>query len=182
MVVTTNQTILTPSRRLSLSHPAIHASAQSIAARFRLGHRYVPWVTVTNLAGQGYGDAACFVEFGSGPAKGGKFIYIWSSLLAGPQGQALMADAVSWIVDGTLRPPPPRFNSIRLLNRTSASLNFSAVPNLAYALEFTNNLASATGPWPLLQEFGSAPTERSISSTASVSSAQTRFFRLWVRP
>jgi len=26
-------------------------------------HRYVPWLTVTNSAGTGYGDAACFIEF-----------------------------------------------------------------------------------------------------------------------
>src|SRR5207302_2921082 len=87
-------------------------------------HRYVPWITVLDPGGQTYGDAACFIEFGAGPAKRGKIIYIWSTLLSGPQGQALMADAVSWIIDATLRPVPSRIDSIIWLSTSSLALGF----------------------------------------------------------
>jgi hypothetical protein len=182
MVVTTNQSILRSMPANSAFPPGDPRLRPVNRSQVASTHRYVPWVTVTNSAGQGYGDAACFIEFGSGAAKGGKVLYIWSSLLSGPYGQALLADAVSWILEGTLRPPQPQFNSIRLLNRNAASLNFLAAPNLAYALQYTNSLHAITSPWPVLQDFGSAPVERSLSSTTSVSAAQSRFFRLWVRP
>ncbi|HWQ91881.1 MAG TPA: hypothetical protein VN673_09435, partial [Clostridia bacterium] len=181
MVLTTNQSILhsVPSTfPFPLGDPRLRAVNRS---QVSLAHRHVPWITVTNFAGQGFGDAACFIEFKSGPAAGGKLIYIWSSLLAGPQGQALLADAVSWILDGTLRPPAPRFNSILRPNQSSVVMNFSAAPNLAYALQSTNTLHT-TNLWPLFQEFGSAPVERSLYATTSVSTAQSRYFRLWVRP
>jgi hypothetical protein len=142
-------------------------------------HRYVPWLTVTNSAGTGYGDAACFIEFGSGPAKGGKIIYLWSTLLSGPQGQALMADAVSWIIDATLRPPASQINSIQRLGTGSVALSFPARSNLDYALQYRNDLA--TGVWSLLRDFGSSPADRAVSYTNSTA-PQSGFFRLWVRP
>ncbi len=180
VVVSTNQSILhsVPSAfPFPPGDPRLRAVNRSQVSP---AHRYVPWLTVTN-ASQNYGDAGCFIVFGAGPAKGGKVLYLWSTLLSGPQGQALMADAVSWIIDGTFHPPTPRFNSINLLNRTSLALNFSAQANLAYALQFTNVLSYSTNPWPLLLEFGSSPAERSLSYTGAVSS-QARFFRVWVRP
>lgn len=182
MVVTTNQSILHSEPRI-LPFPPGDPRLRSVnRSQVSTSHRYVPWLTVTNMAGTGYGDAGCFIAFGSGAAKGGKVLYLWSSLLSGPQGPALMADAVSWIIDGTLRTPAPRFNSINLLNQYSLAFSFPALPNLAYALQYTNTVSTSTNIWPLLQEFGSSPVERSLSYTGAISTAQSRFFRLWVRP
>jgi hypothetical protein len=181
MVVTTNQSIL-HSVPTTFAFPPGDPRLRSVnRSQVSSAHRYVPWITVTNFAGQGYGDAACFVELKSGAAAGGKIIYLWSSLLSGPQGQTLLADAVSWIVDGTLRPPPPRFNSIQRVGASSLVMNFSTVSNLAYAVQYTNT-PGGTSPWPLFQEFGSSPVPRSLSSTTSVFAAQSRYFRVWVRP
>jgi hypothetical protein len=104
MVVNTNQGVLHSVPSI-FSFPPGDPRLRSInRSQVSSAHRYVPWLTVTNFAGQGYGDAACFIEFGSGTAKGGKVIYIWSSLLSGPQGTALMADALSWILNATFQP------------------------------------------------------------------------------
>jgi hypothetical protein len=143
-------------------------------------HRYVPWLTAMDSGGRGYGDAACFIEFGSGPAKSGKVLYIWSTLLASPQGQALMADAVSWIVDATLRPPSSRIDSIAWLNANSLVLGFQARSNLDYSLQYRSKIEG--GSWSLLRDFGSSPADRFLSFTNSIVSAQSGFFRLWVRP
>jgi len=142
-------------------------------------HRYVPWISVTNSAGTGYGDAACFIEFGSGPAKGGKIVYLWSTLLSGPQGQALMADAVSWIVDAVLRPPTPQIDSIQRLGNGSVALGFQAHSNLDYSLQYRTDLR--VGSWSLLHDFGSSPVDRALSYTNSTA-LQSGFFRLSVRP
>jgi len=112
MVVTTNQSILHSVPAVFPFPPGDPRLRAVNRSQLASANRYVPWLTVTNFAGQGYGDAACFIEFGTGPAKGGKIIYIWSTLLSGPQGQALMANAVSWITDALLLPPPARFNSM----------------------------------------------------------------------
>lgn len=182
MVATTNQSILHSVPSVFAFPPGDPRLRPVNRSQVASAHRYVPWITVTNFAGLGYGDAACFIEFRSGAARSGKIVYIWSSLLAGPQGQTLMADAVAWILDGTLRPSAPRFNSIRRPTPSTVAMNFSAEPNLAYALQFANTLGTGSNAWPLLQEFGSAPVERSLYLTTSVSSAQSRYFRLWVRP
>jgi len=180
VVVSTNQSILHSVPSVFPFPPGDPRLRPVNRSQVSSAHRYVPWLTVTN-ATQNYGDAGCFIAFGTGPAKNGKVLYIWSTLLSGPQGQALMADAVSWILDGTLRPPPPRFNSINLLNRSSVAFSFLAQSNLAYAVQYTNMLSVPTDPWPLLQEFGGSPVDRSLSYTSNIS-AQSRFFRLWVRP
>jgi hypothetical protein len=178
MVVTTNQSILhsVPSVfPFPPGDPRLRAVNRSQVAS---ANRYVPWLTVTNFAGQGYGDAACFIEFGTGPAKGGKIIYIWSTLLSGPQGQALMADAVSWIVKALLLPPPARFNSINRPGASSLALGFDALANLDYTLQYRNDLT--LGSWLLWQEFGSSPADRALSVTSTISGS--RFFRLGLRP
>jgi hypothetical protein len=54
--------------------------------------------------GTDYGDAAAFIAFGTGPASGGKVLYIWSTLLSGPQGQPILIDTVSWIVNSKSSP------------------------------------------------------------------------------
>jgi hypothetical protein len=143
-------------------------------------HRYIPWITATDPGGQSYGDAACFIEFGSGPAKGGKVLYVWSTLLSGPQGNSLMADAVSWIVDGTLRPPPALINAIGWSSAGNLVLGFQAHSNLDYALQ--NRSKVDTGAWTLLRDFGTSPADRSLFYTNSISSSQSGFFRLSVRP
>ncbi|HEY5913174.1 MAG TPA: hypothetical protein VJA21_21495 [Verrucomicrobiae bacterium] len=182
MVVSTNQSILHSVASIFPFPPGDPRLRPVKRSQVSPLNRYVPWLTVTNMAGTGYGDAGCWIVFGTGSASGGKILYLWSSLLSGPQGPALMADAVSWVIDATLRTPAPRFNYINRLPPNSLALNFSALPNLAYALQYTNTLTGSTGPWPLLQEFGSSPVDRSLSYTSSISAVQTRFFRIWARP
>jgi hypothetical protein len=182
MVVTTNQSILHDVPTVFPFPPGDGRLRAINRSQVSSAHRYVPWLTVTNFAGQGYGDAACFIEFGSGPAKGGKVLYLWSTLLSGPQGQALMADAVSWIIDGTLRTPPAHFNSMNRTGTSSFALAFDALPNLDYALQYRADLKAGTNAWSLLQEYGSSPTPRSLVYTGSSSSPQSRFFRLLLRP
>jgi len=66
--------------------------------RTRLDHadRYIPLIAAVDAAGRDYGDAACWIRFGAGPAKGGRVLYVWSTLSACPQGLAILGDAVSW--------------------------------------------------------------------------------------
>ena len=180
MAVTTNQSIL-HSVPAIFSFPPGDPRLRSVnRSQVSSAHRYVPWLTVTDFAGQGYGDAACFIEFGAGPAKSGKIIYIWSSLLSGPQGQALMANAVSWIINALLLPPPAGFNSIKRQGTSSSLvLGFGALANLDYTLQYRSDLT--LGSWLLWQEFGSSPADRSLSVTSTISGG-SRFFRLGLGP
>jgi hypothetical protein len=61
--------------------------------------RFVPLLSVVDGLGHNRGDAAFYVELGAGAGKGGKVLYIWSTLLASPQGNAILGDAVSWIAE-----------------------------------------------------------------------------------
>jgi hypothetical protein len=181
MVVSTNQSILysvPPVFPFPPGDPRLRPVNRSLISS---ANRYVPWLTVTNFAGTGYGDAACFIAFGTGLASGGKIVYIWSTLLSGPQGVFLMGNALSWIIDGTLRPPASRISSINLLPPNSFTLTFGAVSNLDYTLQFRTDLSS-TNPWSLVRDFGSSPVFRSLSYTSSISPVQPRFFRLKVQP
>lgn len=182
MVVSTNQSILHSVPTVFPFPPGDSRLRSVNRNQVSTAHRYVPWLTVTNGAGLNYGDAACFIEFGSGAAKGGKIIYLWSTLLSGPEGQALMADTLTWILDATFRPPPVRINSINRLNAGSLVLQFDAVPNLDYTLQYASNLGLITNLWYFQKEFGSAPLDRSLSFTGSVSAGSPKFFRLWARP
>jgi hypothetical protein len=179
MVVTTNQSILHSVPSVFPFPPGDQRLRSVNRSQVSSANRYVPWITVTNFAGTGYGDAACFIEFRTGPATGGKIIYIWSTLLSGPQGQALMANAVSWIIDGTLRPPPSRFNSIYQPSPSLVTLTFDAVANLDYTLQYRPGLSS--GFWLNFQEFGSSPVDRALSANSAIAGS-SRFFRLWARP
>ena len=85
-------------------------------------NRYLPLIKAVVPQGTDYGDAAAFIAFGTGPANGGKILYIWSTLLTGPQGDAIMIDTVSWIVNATLRPPRPNFGAILLPDKHSRGL------------------------------------------------------------
>jgi hypothetical protein len=182
VVVSTNQSVLhsVPS---SFPFPPGDPRLRSVnRSQLSSAHRYIPWLTVTNGAGLGYGDAACFIEFGSGPAKGGKILYLWSTLLSSPQGQALMADALSWIINATFRPPPVQFNSITRPSASTFALGFDAAANLDYTLQSQSGLSPTTNAWSFFQEFGSSAVDRSLLVTSSIAPASTRFFRLWARP
>jgi hypothetical protein len=137
-------------------------------------------IKVLGTNGVNYGDAAAFIALGTGPAKGGKIVYVWSTLLSGPQGQAIMSDVVSWILDATLRPPQPQFNSIQVPDHLHAVFSFDAISNLDYVAQYRNGLNSGT--WSLVKDFSSAPTNRSIWFTNNVSGADSRFYRLIVGP
>lgn len=182
LVVSTNQSILHSVPAVFPFPPGDPRLRSVNRSQVASSHRYVPWLTVTNAAGQNYGDAACFIVFGSGAAKGGKILYIWSTLLSGLQGQALMADALRWIIDATFRPGSVRINSINLLDNGSSVLGFDAAPNLDYTLQYRSDLQLDSNPWSFLQEFGSSPSARSLLFTSPIAPAQPHFFRLWVRP
>jgi len=143
-------------------------------------NRYLPLITALGPGGTNYGDAAAFMSFGTGLAKGGKVVYIWSTLTAGPQGQQIMADVVSWILDATLRPPQPRFNSIQVPDSLHAVFNFDAQSNLDYVVQYQNSLGA--GAWVLLNDFSSAPTNRMIRYTNNISGIASRFYRMKVGP
>jgi hypothetical protein len=91
-----------------------------------------------------------------------------------------MADAVSWIVDGTLRPPPALINAIGWSSAGNLVLGFQAHSNLDYAIQFRSKVD--TGVWSLLKDFGSSPTDRSLFYTNPISSSQSSFFRLSIKP
>ncbi len=179
MVVSTNQSILHSVPQVFPFPTGDQRLRPVNRSQVSGANRYVPWLTVTNFAGQGYGDAACFIEFGTGPAKGGKVIYIWSTLLSSPQGPALMADAVSWIVDAVLRPPPARFNSIYRPTSGTLAFDFDARQNLDYTVQYRSDAAPAS--WLLLRDFGSAPVDRHLAITNAIYTG-SRFFRLGLRP
>ncbi|HEX3720687.1 MAG TPA: hypothetical protein VH595_22280 [Verrucomicrobiae bacterium] len=62
---------------------------------------YVPLLRVVGENGRIYGDAAFYVELGSGPGKGGKILYVWSGLLASSEGNLIMYDALGWVLSRT---------------------------------------------------------------------------------
>ena len=93
-----------------------------------------------------------------------------------------MADALSWIIDATLRPPSIRLNSIERLGPGSLAIGFEALPNLDYSVQLRPDLSSSTNTWSLLQEFGGSPVNRFLSVTTSISGAPFRYYRLWAKP
>jgi hypothetical protein len=179
MVVSTNQGVIHSVPRIFPFPPGDSRLRGVNRSQVSSLNRYVPWITALDPGGVTYGDAACFIEFGAGPAKGGKIIYIWSTLLSGPQGQSLMADAVSWIVDALLRPPSAGINSIGL-TRNSVVLGFQAHSNLDYSMQFRTNLV--TGAWSVSKDFGSSPVDRALNYTNTIAGSQAGFFRLSLRP
>ncbi|MGA2498280.1 MAG: hypothetical protein ABSH20_11100 [Tepidisphaeraceae bacterium] len=62
-------------------------------------HRYLPLISVVGPDGHDYGDAVCYIEFAAGPAKGGRVLYVWSSLIASPEGRSILGDAVAWALE-----------------------------------------------------------------------------------
>ena len=175
-----NQTIL-QSVPLQFPFPPGDQRLRAIAgSTVSSANRYVPFIKAIDTQGNNYGDAAVFMAFGTGPAKGGKVLYIWDTLLSGPQGQAIMADTVSWILYATLRPPPPQFDSLTILDTKKLALNFSALANLDYVLQ--SRTALNAGAWTVLQDLFSRSTNRSIWVTNDVSGVNSRFYRLVAGP
>jgi hypothetical protein len=156
-------------RLRAITGPAVNAA-----------NRYVPFLKAVDSTGNYYGDAAVFIAFGTGSAKGGKVLYVWDTLLAGPQGQQIMADTLSWILDATLSPPPPKFDSLMMVDATHVAFHFSAAANLDYLLQASNSLS--VGAWSTLQDFFSAATNRSIWMTNNASGTNSRFYRLVTGP
>ncbi len=140
--------------------------------------RYIPLLRVTDTLGRNYGDAAGCLELHGGPAKGGRILYIWSSLLSGPQGSGIMADAVSWILNGTVR--PPSLGTVEVAAPTRAVLGFEALANLRYWIESRESLSR--GAWSLAQEVPAAFTNRVLWLTNTLSTPGDQYFRLGVRP
>lgn len=66
-------------------------------------HRYRPLISVKGADGRLIGDAACVIDLGEGPAKGGRIVYVWSTLGSAPAGQQIMGDVVAWAVEEAAR-------------------------------------------------------------------------------
>jgi len=153
---------------------AVNRSSVSVA------NRYLPLIKAVVPQGADYGDAAAFIAFGTGAATGGKVLYIWSTLLSGPQGQSIMVDTVSWIVNATLRPPRPTVAAIKWPDSTHVAIGFSAQSNLDYVVQSRTSLTAGT--WSKLLEFSTAPTNRSLWFTNAISGTTSKYFRLTVGP
>jgi hypothetical protein len=142
-------------------------------------NRYLPLIKATDGTTD-YGDAAGFIAFSTGSATGGKVLYVWSTLLSGPQGQSIMIDLVSWVVNATLRPPTPSFANVRLPDKAHVAFNFNAESNLDYVVQTRSSLSSGT--WNKLLEFSNAPTNRSPWVTNSILGSSAGYYRLMVGP
>jgi hypothetical protein len=153
---------------------AINRSSVSAA------NRYLPLIKAAIPLSTDYGDAAAFIAFGTGAATGGKILYVWSTLLSGPQGQSILADTVSWIVNATLRPPRPSFGAFRWPDKTHVAFNFNAQSNLDYVVQ--SRVSLSTGNWIKLLDLSSAPTNRSLWFTNAISGTSAGYFRLTVGP
>jgi hypothetical protein len=141
-------------------------------------NRYTPFIKAVGPVGQDYGDPAMFILFGTGSGKNGRIVYVWTTLLSGPDGQAIMADIVTWILDATFRPPRPLLNTLPPPDSTRVVFGFAAVSNLDYLVQYRNSLG--TGSWATLQEFRPAPMNRAASFTNTVTGIFSRFYRLLV--
>lgn len=167
-----------PSVPTSFAFPAGDPRLRSInRSALNSAHRYTPILRVSGAQGQDYGDAAGYLEFRTGSARGGKVLYIWSTLLASPEGQTIQADAVSWLLNGILR--APQIDAILSPEPGLAVLQFDALPSVNYLAESSDTLTA--GSWSSLQDFLRAPTNREVRFT-NTSPRSSRFYRLLVRP
>jgi hypothetical protein len=176
----TNQTILhSISNQFPFppGDPRLRAIAGSSVST---ANRYVPFIKAVDPQGNYYGDAAFFIAFGTGSAKGGRIVYVWTTLLSGPQGQQIMADIVTWILDARLRPPRPQLHSLRVPDASHFAFSFDAASNLDYLVQYRNTLSA--GGWLTLQDLSSAPTNRALSFTNATTTSASRFYRLAVVP
>jgi hypothetical protein len=81
------------------SDPRVRAGRRS---QIDPADRYQPLLSVVDGRGQSHGEVAFYVELGAGPGQGGKVLYLWSTLLSAPQGDAIMGEAVSWVLGKTM--------------------------------------------------------------------------------
>ena len=174
----TNQTIL-HSVPAQFVFPPGDQRLRAINASQMTGHRYTPLITA-RTPGSGYGDAAGFIAFKTGAAAGGKIVYVWSTLLSGPQGQGIMVDVVSWILNATVRPPVAQYGPLEVRSGGRFVFNFNATSNLDYIVQSRTNLT--TGAWTNLQDLSSAPTNRSLWFTNLMNGAATKYYQLKVGP
>jgi hypothetical protein len=72
------------------------------AASVDKANKYVPLISVRGQDGSDQGDAACAMELGSGPAKGGRIVYVWSTLLTMPQAPELVGDVLAATLEDSL--------------------------------------------------------------------------------
>jgi hypothetical protein len=79
--------------------PRVRAGRRS---QFDPAHHYQPLLSVVDGRGNSHGEVAFYVELGAGPGQGGKVLYLWSTLLSAPQGDAIMGEAVSWVLEKSL--------------------------------------------------------------------------------
>lgn len=180
MVLNTNQTILTSVPAQFAFPPGDQRLRAITGPSVNTANRYTPFIKAVDGQGTYYGDAACFVAFNAGPGKGGRIVYVWTTLLSGPQGQAIMSDVVTWILNSTLRRPLPRLNFVLPPQRNLMALNFAANSNLDYILQFRNSFTAGT--WFNLRDFLSAPTNRLVSFTNVVTGLSAREYRVAVGP
>lgn len=143
-------------------------------------NRYVPFLRAFDTNGNYYGDAACFIAFGAGSGKGGRIVYVWTTLLSGPQGQAIMADVVTWILDAIFRAPAPKVGFQNPPQPSQFALSFNAVSNLDYTVQFRNSFT--TGGWFTMKDFLSAPTNRVLAFTNVTTGVPVRSYRVAVGP
>ncbi len=141
-------------------------------------NRYVPFIKAVDTSGNDYGDAAVFIAFGTDSGKNGRIVYVWTTLLSGPDGQAIMCDVVTWILDAVLRPPVPQLYVLPAPDQTRFVFGWSAVSNLDYLAQYQNTLAAS---WSTLQEFTAVPTNRALAIT-NFTAVSPRFFRVKVGP
>jgi hypothetical protein len=69
---------------------------------------------------------------------------------------------------------------VTVVDTGKLAFHFSATANLDYVLQTRTNLGQ--GNWTLLQDFSSAPADRSVWVTNNVSAVSPRFYRLVVGP
>ena len=63
-------------------------------------HHYLTLVKATDTTGADHGNVACWIKLKAGPASGGRILYVWSTLQAGPHGNAILADSLRWVLRG----------------------------------------------------------------------------------
>lgn len=63
--------------------------------------QYEPLLSVSDANGRNYGDAACRMQFTSGPASGGAVVYMWSTLSASANGDVILGDIIAYALKQT---------------------------------------------------------------------------------
>jgi len=64
------------------------------------GITYIPILTAVTSDGKVYGDAAAYLEFKEGKLKGGRILYVWSSLMTNSvYGNQILGDIVKFIIE-----------------------------------------------------------------------------------